>query len=399
MTRHAPGQAMVSDDVIGNPGTSALAPLSRVHTLSLCGHLQEQLDAMHRKFECLQHEFKRVDSSVTTFSGTFDQHTALIQALQGQGTASGAAMDNLRNSLGHLDAKMQRVIMAHDTHHETIAGLRDGQATSNTTVTKIIQDLSHMAQAFNSLQDTLAKNTNNDVDMLRADVQKMKLLLDRSAQDSRVLHAAVSAHDEEMKSSKGTVCMNREATARHGQYIQELQQRLGETMGGLKKTRDALDKDTRESAMVREEVRGTKICLSDTDGRLKKLSGQVGRLEMSLENAIQDLAKTRSQLHLVSSVSDSTSCGLQATAATVGHLAQSHDVANQNHHALAQQMIDTAAVANHTRRALKITNALVLPDVNSDTRGHLSARDPMIPKQGVAKKMDPLLHRLTFKDT
>lgn len=256
-----------------------------------------------------------------------------------------------------------------------------------------------MAQAFNSLQDTLAKNTNNDVDMLRADVQKMKLLLDRSAQDSRVLHAAVSAHDEEMKSLKGTVCMNREATARDGQHIQQLQQRLGETMGGLKKTRDALDKDTRESAMVREEVRGTKICLSDTDGRLKKLSGQVGRLEMSLENAIQDLAKTRSQLHLVSSVSDSTSCGLQATAATVGHLAQSHDVANQNHHALAQQMIDTAAVANHTRRALKITNALVLPDVNSDTRGHLSARDPMIPKQGVAKKMDPLLHRLTFKDT
>merc|ERR1712176_729864 len=110
----------------------------------------------------------------------------------------------------------------------------------------------------------------------------------------------------------------------------------------------------------------TKQQMVHVNGNLKKTTLHVKQVHELLESTAKELKDTKARLGQTTGTLDQTRRVLQEEKDKVKTLKNGQDIANASQNKLAAHLEETNMLANETSKALKDTNALVLPNLYLD---------------------------------
>jgi len=359
--------------------------LSHGQTVSICRHLQEQIDLLQAKFGDLQGDLGKTNAGVNSVReatkdlcsrfGFHDGRDSEDPEKAKQGMQS--MMDNLsktasgleasRKDLGRTNTDVKKLQAAVENSNENIAALREGQKVTNVNLQKLLQDLAQTTDTTHNLRNVIEKRVLQDVEKLRDELSKTNLKVTQLREDGEQQRSLLHNQKEELRAT-GTNLQNlKDDLAKSNTHIQLMAQRFVEMDKNLKDTKIHLD-DT-HAAMLRlaEDHDHTTNNVTDCQGNLRKVTNHVKQVQDGLEKTSSDLHATRGQLGNALGVLDNTRQHLEQTKLTVRTLKEAHDVVNAKQNALAGQLEATQMIAHETKKVLNQTNNLVLPNLNMDT--------------------------------
>jgi len=384
----------MADILGGNPQYSTFAPLSHGQTVSMCKHLEEQIQMLTAKVGDLQMELGKTNDGVSAVrNATHDLHSKFgfqdtgggldpekaklgMQSMVDNLSKTAADLEQTRKDMGRTNNDVKKLQVAVDNSQENIAALHQGQKVNNVNLQKVVTDLAQTTDVTANLRSVIEKRVLQDIEKLRDELSKTNLKVSQLREDTEQNRSTLHQHKEELRSQNTGLQALRDELAKSNTHIQLTAQRFVEMDRRLKDTKMHLD-DT-HAAMLRlsedhDTVAGN---VTDCQGNLRKVTAHVKQVQDGLEKTSSDLHTTRGQLGSTIGVLDSTRQHLEQTKLTVRTLKEGHEIVNAKQNVLAGQLEATQMIAHETKKVLNQTNNLVLPNLNIDTGSNFANTVP-----------------------
>lgn len=356
----------MADILAGQSNHAMHAPLSHAQTISICKHLQEQIDGLMARHQHLEHEHYHAANSV---QAAHDNLTGLNveQNFKDQKTEYKVLSDENKKELGRTNAAVQKLQAGLEQTNENLLVLREAHKVSNVNMQNIAQDVANNAAAAANLREILEKKVVLDIEKLRDELGKTNLLLRQVQGESELLKAGLQAHKEEHRKIRADALSTRNDLAKTDTRVNLLEQRFGELAKSLRDTRQGLEDTSTLVVRLREDQENTKANVTDLIAGLKKVANQARQALEIGERQGAEIQAAQNQLDNVSSTAETNRQGLEQCKMVCRGLREGQERSGNQQHQMSSQLDQLRGMLNETKRSLSQTNNLVLPNLNMDS--------------------------------
>eukprot|EP00927_Polykrikos_kofoidii_P027185 TRINITY_DN24014_c0_g3_i1.p1 TRINITY_DN24014_c0_g3~~TRINITY_DN24014_c0_g3_i1.p1 ORF type:complete len:413 (+),score=82.71 TRINITY_DN24014_c0_g3_i1:71-1309(+) len=356
------------DILHGQSNHATFAPLSHAQTVSICRHLQEQIDALMARNRAFERDQADHANSV---QAAHDNLTALDvdQNFKDQKTEYQELSEDNRKEIGRTNAALQKLQAGLEQSNENLLVLREAHKVSNVNMRSIAQDVASNAAAATNLREILEKKVVVDIETLRDELCKTNMLVQNLQGENELCKGALQAHKEEHRKIRADALTMRNDLVKTDTRVTLLDQRSGEIARSLRETRQGLEDTTAVVVRLREDVDNTKANVLDLIAGLKKVAAQARQGLDSTERHTAELQSVEGQLGNVTSMAESNRQGLEQAKLSCRALREGQERHGKLQHQIQGELDQLRSMVNTTSRTLMQTNGLVLPNLTMETGG------------------------------
>lgn len=357
----------MAEIITGASGHQSFAPLSHAQTVSIANHLKESVNIVSTKMDSLERELQRALAAIQALDANSKREGAVVKSLQEGLHRTDIALAGVKKDLGRTSDMTENLKQEAEAAREGLAACREGLTASNTNLQKVSQDQMQTAATADGLREVLEKRVFLDVERLRDELNSSHLLIQQLRQDETQLKSSVQAQKEALRTTNGAARTARDDLTRTQTMVRMLEERLGEAGESLKDTRTRLAATSTATQKLKEDHEHTKAATADLQKDSKKTNMTLRHVEEKLDGTAKDLSSTMAQLNGASGVLDATRQSLENAHLFIKGLQEGNSMNGASNRALAQQVEHVQAILHETKRGLKETNALVLPNLTMDS--------------------------------
>jgi len=215
----------------------------------------------------------------------------------------------------------------------------------------------------------------------------------RLQHDFELMKANVQAVKDDMKTMEGTLQMLRDDIVRVAKDLSTVDSRTIDLTLTMKDVRLSLEECKHANMQTAEDHEITKTHVGDLQSNAQKLSTQARQLQDGLNRTTTGLQKTQGQVTTALNEVEATRDNLEQTNGDLHTLRCNHDDLSSKHKSVARATEDLSRSMNETRKGLRDTNNLVLPNLQMGSTSLMSTQasltDPRSPRGVQSPFMTP----------
>eukprot|EP00929_Paragymnodinium_shiwhaense_P040800 TRINITY_DN21247_c0_g1_i3.p1 TRINITY_DN21247_c0_g1~~TRINITY_DN21247_c0_g1_i3.p1 ORF type:complete len:428 (-),score=107.50 TRINITY_DN21247_c0_g1_i3:254-1462(-) len=358
----------MADLLAGEGGPSShFAPLSSSQTLSICRHLEEQIRQLSGKLDSVAKEMQDSSSHVNELKSMKETLASSLQNLQEDLLGQKTLVDTTRRELGRTNASVQELKGGLAASNESINGLRDAHKVTNTTIEKMGQNLLVTHNLAHKCQEAIEKRIDLDLASLRDELSRTQLDLRHLRADEEVLKAGLQDTRESLRQvdvfAKGVAA----DLAARTTVVNILEDRLTDTVGGLKATKQSLEDLSTVTLTLHEDHQNTKGTVNEVFAGLKKVGVHVKQVHESLVAEAGKVADAQGSLQDCVAGLENSRQQILDLRGKVQACQQGQDMSKNQINSLRNELAEVNSDTQRVKAGLKETSSILLPNINMDS--------------------------------
>jgi len=303
-------------------------------------------------------------------------------------------VDNQMKELANTNDTIGKMQQEFANSSDIIFALRKGHKVVRMDLQKVIQDLSDNSMVTQAIKEALEKKVLAELQRHDTDLKQADLNLGRLQHDAQLMKGNIQTNRDDLRAAEETLQLAREDFVKLSRDVCALDTRSCDTVKTLQDTRQSLDDLVAVCARVSDDHDSTKSNVADLQLTSMKLGTHTRQLQEGLNRTATGLQGTQTQLSNTVSVLDATKENLEQTKSDLLHVKTNHEDLTLRHKSVAKVTEELQHVTTETRRSLKDTNALVLPNLQmsggqSMVSPSASLRTPLSPRQPLSPLATP----------
>lgn len=343
------------------------APLSHSQTLAIGRHLQDQIRDLQDKMASLTSMLDATNEGQRTMRGNKDDLFTAVRDLQDDLANTKTVVDSTRKELGRTNSVVQKLQTGLEQSNENIAALRDGHKVTNMNLNKVAVDLNNTTAIATKLQETVERKVEVDLLGLTDELSKTNLDMKHLRADEQALKKGLHEAKEVLRECCQRVKGLSDSVSETNTVLNINEQRLGDTVTGLKNTRQNVEDLTAAHVKLHEEHEMTKANTADLQAGLRKVQNHAATLHEGLDKTSESLAGTQSQLNHHRGVVEKVRFELGETRGRVQVLKEGQEMAKSHIHHLRGELTEVSNTAQRVQAGLKEQSTLLLPNIHLDS--------------------------------
>jgi len=365
------------------------APLSYEQTVSLGKHLQDQIDALSSSFDALRVDRDGANGILGDLGKSLAKNLSRLHKLEEALVETNALVDSQKKELARTNGAIGKMQQEFANANDIVFALRKGHKVIRMDLQKVNQDLADNSTVTQAIKEALEKKVLAELQRHDNDLKQADLSICRLQHDSKMMKGNIQSNRDDLRATEETLQLAREDIVKLSREVCALDTRSGETVKTLQDTRQSLDDLVAVCARVSDDHDSTKSNVADLQLTSMKLGTHARQLQEGLSRTATGLQGTQTQLSNTVSVLDATRENLEQTKGDLLHVKTNHEDLAVKHKSVARATEELQHVTTETRKGLKDTNALVLPNLQmsggqsvstaTSLRTPMSARQPLSP--------------------
>uniref|UniRef100_A0A7S0ZX87 Uncharacterized protein n=1 Tax=Noctiluca scintillans TaxID=2966 RepID=A0A7S0ZX87_NOCSC len=378
----------------GTGGHATHAPLSYEQTVSMGKHLQEQIDALKSGFDALRVDRDGANGLLGDLGKSLAKHLARQHKLEEDLVETNSLVDSQKKELAYTNGTIGKMQQEFANASDIIFALRKGHKVIRMDLQKVNQDLADNSTVTQAIKEALEKKVLAELQRHDTDLKQADLNLGRLQHDAQLMKGNIQTNKDDLRAAEETLQLAREDIVKLSREVCALDTRSGETLKTLKDTRQSLDELVAVCAKVSDDHDSTKSNVADLQLTSMKLGTHTRQLQEGLNRTATSLQGTQTQLSNTAAVLDATRENLEQTKGDLLHVKTNHEDLAVKHKSVVRATEELQHVTTETRKSLKDTNALVLPNLQmsgaqSVVSPSASLRNPLSPRQPLSPLATP----------
>eukprot|EP00927_Polykrikos_kofoidii_P050312 TRINITY_DN4421_c0_g2_i1.p1 TRINITY_DN4421_c0_g2~~TRINITY_DN4421_c0_g2_i1.p1 ORF type:complete len:437 (-),score=62.79 TRINITY_DN4421_c0_g2_i1:360-1583(-) len=357
----------MADMLEGNSGQVMYAPLSQNQTITLTRHLQDQIRALLQRLDQLDDDFQNTKGEVSGLKTSNDGLGSQVQQLQDGLSNTKAVVDSTRKELGRTNAHVQKLHSGLGSANDNIASLRDSHKVMSTQMDKLKEDLVQTNHVAKNCREAIEKRLDLECAQLRDELGKTNLNLKHLRADHETVKTGFHEEREALRDANNQSKGIANDLAATNTVVGILEQRLAETMNGLKTTRQNLEDLNTVTIKLHEDHENTKATTGEVLGGLKKVGAHVKQVHEGLDRTASGLVLTQGKLEETLNDSDAMQRDLTDTKGKLNALKEGHEMSKNHLLSLRGEVAEFGAITMAVKAGLKETSSILLPNINMDS--------------------------------
>lgn len=343
------------------------APLSHSQTVAMCRHLQEQIRILEGKIGELQKGLQNAHESVSDLKDGSGASNSAIHSLQEGLKQTNGVVDSNRKELARTNGNVQKLQQGLEQANQTVAGLRDAQTMTNNRLEKVANDLGLTTGLATRLQEHIEKKIDKDIQNLRDESAKTNLDLRHLKADEEAVKEGL--HEEREKVRENTVKIKNVADdlGHANTKISILEQRLTDTTGNAKATRQNLEDLNIATLKLHEDHENTKANMNELRGSVKKAHSHIKQVHENVDRVGYSLSNTQRKLEDNNDDTSGAQENVEDLRTKLNALKDAQDRANTMIQMLRRDLAEVGATTEKVKAGLKEQSSLLLPNLNLDS--------------------------------
>eukprot|EP00927_Polykrikos_kofoidii_P050311 TRINITY_DN4421_c0_g1_i1.p1 TRINITY_DN4421_c0_g1~~TRINITY_DN4421_c0_g1_i1.p1 ORF type:complete len:434 (-),score=83.97 TRINITY_DN4421_c0_g1_i1:199-1428(-) len=357
----------MADVLEGNSGQVMYAPLSQQQTVAMGRHLQEQMRILQQRLDQLGNDLQDTNGAVSGLKANKDQLGNNVQQLQDGLANTKTLVDSTRKELGRTNAHVQKLHSGVESANDNIASLRDAQKVTNTQMEKLKQDLLQTNNMAKDCQEAIEKRLDLECAQLRDELSKTNLNLKHLRADHEIVKTGFHEEREALRDANNRSKGIANDLAATNTVVGIIEQRLADTVSGLRTTRQNLEDLNTVTVKLHEDHENTKATAAEVLGGLKKVGSHVKQVHEGLDRTANGLVVTQSKLEETTNIVDVIRNDLSDTKGKANALREGHEMSKNQLLMLRGELAEVGATTAAVKAGLKETSSILLPNINMDS--------------------------------
>eukprot|EP00927_Polykrikos_kofoidii_P050313 TRINITY_DN4421_c0_g3_i1.p1 TRINITY_DN4421_c0_g3~~TRINITY_DN4421_c0_g3_i1.p1 ORF type:complete len:406 (-),score=77.01 TRINITY_DN4421_c0_g3_i1:366-1583(-) len=357
----------MADVLEGNIGHLTHAPLSQQQTVAMGRHLQEQIRFLQQRFDQLGNDLQDTNNAVSGLKNEKDNQGNQVQQLQDSLASTKSLVDSTRKELGRTNAHVQKLHSGLESANDNVASLRDAHKVMNTQMEKLKEDLFQTNHVAKDCQEAIEKRLDLECAQLRDELSKTNLSLTHLRADHENVKAGFHEDREALRDANSRSKGIANDLAATNTVVGILEQRLADTVNGLKTTRQNLEDLNTVTLKLNEDHENTKGTAAEVLGGLKKIGAHVKQVHEGLDRTANGLLVTQGRLEETTNNVDVIRNDLSDTKGKANALREGHEMSKNQLLLLRGELAEVGATTMAVKAGLKETSSILLPNINMDS--------------------------------
>lgn len=349
----------------GTSNHATYAPLSHEQTISVCRHLQDQIDAFVTRLQKIEEHGGNLNHEIDDVRDTIAGLNVEQNFKDMRSKFSNDAESN-RKELGRTSAAVQRTQQVLDQAGENLLVLREAQKVTNVNVQNVAQDVAHNQESTASVREVIEKKMIFDVEKLRDELSKTNLHVRNLECESEAQKVILQVHREEQRKCQVELQGLRVDLGQTDVRAQLCDQRVAELCRGVRETRQSLEETQKQEVQHWEAQERLAVNVAELNAGLKKAAAQAKMGQDIAERTLQDIQVVSTTVGNITSSGETTRQGLEHAQLAIRCLREGQDRNMVQQNAMITQLDNLRAALLETKRSLSQTNSMVLPNLNHD---------------------------------
>mmetsp|Transcript_64629 Transcript_64629/g.185914 ORF Transcript_64629/g.185914 Transcript_64629/m.185914 type:complete len:407 (-) Transcript_64629:152-1372(-) len=343
------------------------APLSHGQTLSICHHLESLIQELQGQSVELRRDLDHAKGTIEAMRQSCGSTDAAVQGLQEGLHNTNDAVGTLKKDAKRTSEKLGKVAAGMESNRELVVQQREAMKINSAELQGQRRDFDLLVVRVNQLQQVIEKSLATSTDELWTEVKQAQLIIKNLQGESERTKAALQEQREKLRSTNGNLQALSDREQRLEAFTSSLEKRTGETVVALKATRAELGEAGTGLAQLSEEHKHTRSLLAGSADVIKKNGLSLRKLHENLDSNNTKLSQAGDTLQRTSAGLQSTKEAHDKTSSQLRSLAEAHEMLYNSHSTMKSNYEHTHASLQSVKENLKMTNALVLPNLHLDT--------------------------------
>eukprot|EP00928_Gymnodinium_smaydae_P072114 TRINITY_DN55534_c0_g1_i1.p1 TRINITY_DN55534_c0_g1~~TRINITY_DN55534_c0_g1_i1.p1 ORF type:complete len:413 (+),score=84.71 TRINITY_DN55534_c0_g1_i1:51-1289(+) len=356
------------DILKGNTPLATFAPLSHEQTVSVCRHLQEQIDSLLMRFQSLETHHGNTEASVQGVKQNLSSLN-VESNFRRQNKEMRALNDSNAKDIQRAFGGLQQLKLKAEEATDHQRKLEEAQRASDLSIQTVAKDLLSTTAFVSELRATVEKKVFVDIEKLREDLRRTDLSVRNVQTEVELQRSGLQAQREEHRELLAEVQGLRADLGKTDSRAQMLEQRCGELTKGLKGVRQDLEETAAAVIRCRDDLEGTNAQVADVNVGVQKATTVAKYASDVSDRNSHALTVAQAQGGNTACVADSARTAVEQLKAVCKSLREGQERNAKQHSQLMREMEQLKLVMVDTKRSLAQTNSLVLPNLSTSLDG------------------------------
>lgn len=379
----------------GTGGHVTHAPLSYEQTASMGKHLQDQIDALKSRFDSMRGDHDGSSDVVGDLGRSLAKQLERLHKLEEDLVATNSLVDGQHKELARTNGTIGQMQQEFANVNDIVFALRKGHKVVRMDLQKVSQDLIDTSNVTKAVKEALERKVLAELQRHDTDLKQADLNIGRLRHDAEVIRENVQSTRDDLRAAEDALHLAREDIVNLSKDVCTLDARSCELTKTLKDTRQKLEDVKAACSNVSDDHDGTKSSVADLQQTSAKLGSHCRQLQDGLNRTAVGLQGTQTQLTNTVGVVETTQEHLEQIKSDLLNVRHNHEDLVGKHKTIARATEDLQHVSQETRKGLRDTNSLVLPNLQMPANGGVlssasaSLRSPASPRQPLSPLATP----------
>lgn len=363
----------MADLIDGSTSHTHYAPLSTGQTIAISRHLQDQIRLIETKLVELQKGLLDANEGVIELRDSSVVTNHAVHALQDGLKSTNNMVEANRKELGRANGGAQKFQSVLEQVNTMVAALRDTQKVTNNGLQKLGQDQVETHTLAVKLQESIERRLDLDIAELKSEVGKTNLDLKHLKADEEADKLCIIQERDKLRESNIKMKSIADDLAETNTLLQIFDQRVQESSGSLKATKQNLEDLNLATLKLHEDHENTKVQVAEVRGSVKKVHTHVKQVHDSLAVTNQGLNVCTGRLEECCQVVDSLRGSVGDTQGKLNALKDGQERTNGIVQHVRRELQEVGATTAAVKAGLKEQSSLLLPNLTMDSQEARSA--------------------------
>jgi len=371
------------------------APLSYEQTASMGKHLQDQIDALRSRFDSMRGDHDGSSDAFGDLNRSLAKQLARLHKIEEDLVGTNSLLESQNKEILRTNGTIQKMQQEFANMNDIVFALRKGHKVVRMDLQKVNQDLVDNSTVTKAIKEALEKKVLAELQRHDMDLKQADLNIDRLRHDAELMRGGIQTNKDDLRAAQDTLQLTREDIVKLTKDVYTLDARSCDMTKTLKDTRQNLEGLKAVCSEMSDDHEGTKSNVADMQLASMKLGTHCRQLQEGLNRTAAGLQGTQTQLANTVGVVDATREHLEQTKSDLFNVKNTHEELVGKHKIIARATEELQHMAQETRKNLKDTNSLVLPNLQMPSNGGVlasssaSLRSPASPRQPISPIATP----------
>jgi len=333
----------------------------------MCRHLEELNNDAVKQIQELRNELAQTDSGLNNLRGEVTQSKGNIRRLDERLDSAAASLEATRIEVAGCKATCKEMGNSISQNAKGIGRLQDGQKSTSGTMQKMKEEAIQRDEDIGKLRQDLEELRTRMNDTLEEKVHQLDTWVEQLLQDHGNTKKTVLNNKENLRGMGCELRGTQEDLSKVASDVKRLVKHLNDMTNKLDGTESSLGKTNTQLQKLHVDHDGTKTNTQVLQVNLQGVATKLQRLNDDHLKTNRNVGFVREGLDKVSAYHEETRELLNRTLSEVKELQEGHGDANATMNSLSKNLERVHGLASSTQKDLKLTNALVLPNLNADS--------------------------------
>lgn len=353
----------------GTSGHVNHAPLSYDQTAALGRHLQEQIDKIVIGQDTLRNELMG-NNDIVEMQKVLTKITTRLQQTEQEAMNATAGVDATKKELGVTNIVMNKIKQDKLETNEMIFSLRKGYKILRMDLQKAVQDITQNTVVADALKEALEKKVIPELQRQDNEIKNAGLGYTRLQAESDNHKKDIANSREDVKDLDVKQQRMRSDTDKLLKVVAMWDSRFETLAKSLQETRHMLESSKAITARLDEDHESTKAQMAELQVGLQKFSTDLRNVRDATSRNASSMQGLQSEIVNTKGIVDHTRENVDSARSDIEHIKNSMDNLGTKHKSLARTIEELQTLAHDTKKGLKDTNSLVLPNLQMDNNGN-----------------------------